>query len=55
MLGEASDRYENLVSKVTAAMRWASRHERARWVVKVDDDVFIDLPNLWRPVVLSLI
>lgn len=45
---EADDGYENLLSKVTAAMRWTAAHVNTDYIVKVDDDVFLNIPTLWR-------
>ena len=48
VLQNASDGYENLVKKVAAAMRWTASHVSAWWVVKMDDDVYVNVTNLWR-------
>jgi hypothetical protein len=47
-LSSADDGYNNLLSKVTASMRWIVSHVRANYVVKVDDDVYLNLPELVR-------
>eukprot|EP00946_MAST-07B_sp_MAST-7B-sp1_P005211 g5211.t1 len=53
MLPEASDGYDNLVSKVTAAMRWIAANVPADYIVKVDDDVFLNLPALARSILVK--
>ncbi|XP_061169259.1 beta-1,3-galactosyltransferase 1-like [Saccostrea echinata] len=39
--------YENLTRKSIAMLRWASMHcHRVRYLLKVDDDIFLNLPRL---------
>ena len=45
---DADDRSENLVHKITAAMRWTAAHVRSGYVVKMDEDVFVNPGALWR-------
>lgn len=48
ILSEASDGYDNLLSKVTAAMRWTVSQVSTKHIMKADDDVFLNLPALAR-------
>ena len=36
------------VSKPSPAMRWTAAHVNTDYIVKVDDDVFLNIPTLWR-------
>merc|ERR1711865_751394 len=40
------DTYRSLPQKMWAAMSWAARESRAQWLVKLDDDVVVDLSTL---------
>ncbi|PIK35360.1 hypothetical protein BSL78_27813 [Apostichopus japonicus] len=46
LMEDFSDTYNNLTLKVLMGMKWASQHcSDASWVMKVDDDVYVDLAN----------
>eukprot|EP00968_Pinguiococcus_pyrenoidosus_P006302 scaffold429_cov269-Pinguiococcus_pyrenoidosus.AAC.36 len=42
------DTYASLPTKLRFALRWASRHSGAKWVVKADDDHFVRVASLER-------
>ena len=48
VLLDADDRYRNLTNKIIAAMRWSGVHVNASYVVKLDDDVFLNPGVLWH-------
>ncbi|KAG0715778.1 Beta-1,3-galactosyltransferase 5 [Chionoecetes opilio] len=48
VVGSFVDHYHNLTYKHVMALRWAARRcAHAVFLVKVDDDAFIDVPALW--------
>ncbi|KAH8262143.1 hypothetical protein KR038_002195 [Drosophila bunnanda] len=45
--GDFVDTYNNLTLKTISSLEWAHRHcRRARYVLKTDDDMFINVPKL---------
>ena len=45
------DSYHNLTLKTTFLLKWLShRCPRAKFILKVDDDVFINTENLWTAI-----
>ncbi|PIK39379.1 putative beta-1,3-galactosyltransferase 1-like [Apostichopus japonicus] len=46
LMEDFDDTYKNLTLKVLMGMKWASEYcSNASWVMKVDDDVYVDLTN----------
>ncbi|XP_071814519.1 beta-1,3-galactosyltransferase 5-like [Apostichopus japonicus] len=46
LMEDFDDTYKNLTLKVLMGMKWASEYcSNASWVMKVDDDVYVDLAN----------
>lgn len=49
--GNFADTYDNLTLKTVASLGWACEYcSQARFVVKIDDDVFLNVPNLVRAI-----
>ena len=49
IVAESQDTYNNLTLKTMAIMEWVSTYcNKAGYVLKTDDDMFINVPNLFH-------